>query len=434
MAKILFIFSLILLNGCSPGVYRQGSDMVNRGEYDRAADLYYEEIRNNPESADAWRELGIALYKKGDLTKAEDAFKQANNIKPQAGSNMYLGLIYEKQEKYDLALEAYRVSLSLKPKGSSKEMITARLDYLISKKIELEVSQALNKEADIRVDTIPENSIAVFDFDNSQLPSDLAPISKGLAEMTAIDLSKVESLKVVDRLKIDAILGELKLSSTKYADAEVGPRLGRLMGSNRIVSGVITGIGDEQVRLDGAIVSTATSATSTTDATQGELEKFFQIQKDFVFKVIDSLGIELSVEERDAIEKVPTESFLAFLAYSKGLDFRSRGMYQEAAGEFNNAVQLDGNFAAARQQMNSTQNLLSSGAGSLEQLEVSAATSSDEGSGTVESFQSSLLSGSSFIDEGFSSDRFGRPDLPPRPTPIYNVGTVIIRGNIDAQP
>ena len=124
MIKIYFIFLLVLLAflallaGCAPNLYTQGRGMAERGEYGRAVDLYREEIRNNPKSAEAWRELGVALYKQGELAKAEDALKQANNIKPDARANLYLGLIYEKQEMYDKALDVYRVSLSLKPKRS----------------------------------------------------------------------------------------------------------------------------------------------------------------------------------------------------------------------------------------------------------------------------------------------------------------------------
>ena len=98
--RIFFVFLLVLLTGCAPNLFTQGRGMMERGEYGRAVDLYLEEIRNNPESAKAWQELGIAYYKQDDFPKAEGAFERANEIKPNAISNLYLGLIYEKQEMY----------------------------------------------------------------------------------------------------------------------------------------------------------------------------------------------------------------------------------------------------------------------------------------------------------------------------------------------
>ncbi len=436
MIKIIFIVLsafLVLLAGCAPSLFTQGRGMIERGEYRQAADLYNEEIRNNPESAEAWREYGFALYKQGELTKAEEALKQGNNIKPDAKANLYLGLIYEKQEIYDKALDAYRVSLSLNPSRAVKDQITSRFDYLISKKMKAEVTLAIQKEADINVDTIPENSIGVVDFDNSQLSPEMAPLSKGLAEMTAIDLSKVGSLKVVDRLKIDAIMGELKLSGSQISDPTVGPRLGKLMGSRQIVSGVLTGLGEETIRMDGAIVNTTAGTSSSTESSRGDLTKFFQIQKEFVFNIIDSLGIKLTIEERNAIQEVPTESYLAFLAYSKGLEFRSMGMYQEAAGEFNDAVEMDAGFTAAKQQQQSSTRMsatLSGGAGSMEQLEGLAAGLGEGISGTLEGFQSSILSGFGFVGGiDFMNMFTNRFDL----LPLDKFGIVVIRGDLDAE-
>lgn len=441
MTKIIFIFLsalLVLLAGCAPSLFTQGRGMMERGEYGRAVDIYLEEIRNNPESVKAWMELGIAYYKQGDLPKAEGAFERANDIKPNAKSNMYLGLIYEKQEMYDKALDAYRVSLSLNPKRSVRDQINSRFDYLISKKMQAEVSMAIKQEASIDVDTIPENSIGVIDFDNSQLSEEMAPLSKGLAEMTAIDLSKVNSLRVVDRLKIETILGELKLSGSKYSDPEFGPRLGKLMGSKQIVSGVLTGLGEDQIRLDGSIVNTGDGTSNPTESSSGDLEKFFQIQKDFVFNIIDSLGIELTLEERNAIEEVPTESYLAFLAYSRGLEFRSMGMFQEAASEFNDAVQIDGGFTAAKQQNQSVQKMSatqSNVTGSFEQLEVLVTSASEELSGAIENFQSSIISGFGFISGSDLMNMFNnRLDLLSIDDWLKeNFGTVIIQGDLDAE-
>jgi len=422
---------LILFAGCAPSLFTQGRGMMERGEYRQAADVYSEEIRNNQESAEAWRELGVALYKQGELTRAEEALAQANNIKPTAKANLYLGLIYEKQEMYDKALEAYQISLSLNPKRSVKDQITGRFDYLISKKMKAEVAIAIEQESSIDVGSIPENSIGVIDFDNSQLSAELAPLSKGLAEMTAIDLTKVSSLKVVDRLKIEAILGELKLSGSPYSDPSVGPRLGKLMGSRQIISGVLTGLGEDKIRLDGSIVNTIAGTSNVTESSQGELAKFFQIQKEFVFNIIDSLGIALTIEERNAIQEVPTESYLAFLAYSKGLEFRSMGMYQEAAGQFNDAVQMDAGFTAAKQQNQSATRMsatLSGGVGSMEQLEglvIGLGTS-----GTLEGFQSSILSAYGFIGGYDFINMFtNRFDI----LLIDKFGVVVIQGDLDAE-
>jgi len=436
MRRILTAFLLLILAGCSQSIYMQGKHLVDEGQYDSAIDLYYNEIKANPESSDAWRELGVAYYKKGDLTKAEDALKQANNIKPDARTNLFIGLIYEKQENYGKAIDAYRAALAMKPKSTTKKMLTEHLDGLIHKKMNQEITLALKNESDIDISTIPDNTIGVVNFDNSHLPQELVPISNGLAELTSVDLSKVRSLRVVDRLKIDMILKELQLSSSQYADPSVGPRLGKLLGSRNIVSGVVLGLGDDKIRLDGAVTSTVDSSSKPTAPVEDDLARFFAVEKEFVFNIIANLGITLTAAERDSIQKIPTESYLAFMAYCRGLELRSQGLYHEAAGEFDQAVTEDNGFDAARLE-GETMGRLSAGAQQTEtfdQFEASLTTTSDntEYSGDLEGFQSSTLSSSGFIGDSRQSEQFGRsPDKPPLPTPVVNTGTVIIRGNLD---
>ncbi len=442
MLKYIPIALLILLVGCSQSMYSEGKKMVDRGEYDTAVKLFYEHISANPASFAAWRELGIAFYKQGDLTRAEDAFMQANAIMPGARANLYLGLIYEKQDAYGKAIDAYRTSLSLKPGSKTREMIRSHLDRLISKKIQQEVSTALTNEAAINIDTIPENTIAVVDFDNTHLPPELAPLSKGLAEFTAMDLAKIRSLRVVDRLKIDAIMNELKLSSSQYSDKSTAPRMGRLLGSNQIVTGSILGIGDDVIQLDGAIVNTRDSLTTMTGSTEGAVNKFFEVQKQFVFKVVDNLGLELTADEREAIQKVPTESYLAFMAFCRGLDMRSQGQYDAAQFQFQQAVNEDKGFDEAAVQQKAMLNAptTSEKPGAFQEFETELTSASDEeesGEG-LGRFQSSALNSHGFIGDPGGLDQFGNtPDSPIRTGGIDDIGgfgTVLIRGNLDARP
>jgi tetratricopeptide (TPR) repeat protein len=347
MVRKLILVAVVLLAGCSQSLTTQGRKFVEQGEYDRAIEAFYSEIARNPQSVDAWRELGIAYYEQGNLEKAEDALKQANGIKPDARANTYMGLIYEKQQMYDPAITAYGIALSLDPGGKTEKLIRIHLDQLVIKNIEQEVAQALTDEASIDVARIAPTTIAVVDFDGSHLPADLAPVARGLAEFTAADLGKVNSLDVVDRMKIDVILNELKLSESGAVDQSSAPRLGRLLGSYRLVTGSVLELGAEGIRMDGAIVTTTDSSIAIADPAEGQLANIFKVQKDFVFNIIDELGITLTAEERDAISEVPTESYLAFLAYCRGRDYQRRGFHRDAQAAFQQAQSEDAGFTEA---------------------------------------------------------------------------------------
>ena len=323
--------------------------------------------------------------------------------------------------------------MALNPSGKAKEYIEAHLQQLIAKKVEGEVQTALNDEAAIDVASIPENTVAVVDFDSENLPPNLEPIAKGLAEFTAADLAKVQSLKVVDRLKLDVIQRELALSRSGLVNQSTAPRVGRLLGSRHIVTGSLMDIEGQSLRLDGVVVNTIDSTTNVTDPTQGRLQGLFALQKDFVFQILDELGVELTAAERDAIEEVPTESYLAFLAYCRGLEFERAGRLSDARREYNSAAKQDPGFSAA-----------SARAG-----QVSASMSMGSGPQSVTQFASAVnqltsgVSGSSGLEQRLAGTIRGLigpninlgGDTPPNSPPDVGRGTatVIIVGDTDAQ-
>ncbi|MBU2652423.1 MAG: tetratricopeptide repeat protein, partial [Bacteroidetes bacterium] len=338
---VLLAAAALLLAGCSQSLLKQGVSASEQGEYTRAVSLFYQEISANPQSVEAWTGLGKAFFELGNFEKSEDALHQANNIRPDAQATLYLGMIFEKRGDTDKAMEAYTQSLSLDPGGKTRNLIRAHLDYLVGQNIHKEVKNALANEEKIDVDSIPANTVAVADFDASKLSPEMAPIARGLAEFTAIDLAKVKQLRVVDRLKIDVIQQELALSASGMVDPSSAPRVGKLLGSRHLVTATVLGLGNDDVRLDGVVVNTADSSANRTETSEGQLQKVFALQKDFVFRVIDDLGITLTAEERDAIKQVPTESFLAFLAYSRGLEAQSEGRMNDAEAAYNQATAAD---------------------------------------------------------------------------------------------
>ena len=429
-ASIVFVLASLALAGCSQSLYMQGRRHLQNERYDPAIESFYQEISANPTNHEAWRELGVAYYEKGDLTKSEEALKQASNIKPDARTQLYLGLVYERRELYENAIDAYTASLSLGSKGRTAEITRDHLRRLVRKNQEVEIARALENEADIDAATIPDNTIAVPSFDGSHLPPELAPIALGLSEFTAIDLAKVRSLTVVERAKLAILLDELKLGRSGYVDPATAPRVGRIMKSRRIVTASVLALGDEGLRLDGSVVSTTDSAAVIPEGVEGKLEDIFALQKRFVFNILDSLGITLTVDERDAIAKVPTESYLAFLAYCRGLDYRQRGMESAARAEFGKAVSLDAGFGVADTELHTDIGLTSDGLSfeqSFESLEGVVSQGSEPTTSGLDSRLTNIVANGGVLP-GSDGDEFGPtlPDAQPR------TSTVIIRGDLDA--
>lgn len=348
MLRRSILVTVLLLAGCGQTWYSQGRSYIEGGQYDRAVALYYRILADNPESMQAWQGLGIAFYEQGNYDKAEDALKQANNIQIDARTSLYLGLSAEFQGATEKAINAYRAALAMSADSETKNRLRAHLDKLIHDRMMAEATTALADEAAINADTIPDNTIAVVDFDASYIDSSMRPLGTALAEFTARDLGKVKQLQVVERMKIDAIMQEIELGQTDMIDRSTAPRLGRLVGGKHIVTGSLAGIGDKSLRIDGLVVTTTDSSTIAPQPTEEPLDKLFRAQKQFVFNILDGMGIDITADERDMIAEVPTESYLALLAYGRGLDYYRRGMLPQAEAAFNEAAAADPGFSEAR--------------------------------------------------------------------------------------
>jgi tetratricopeptide (TPR) repeat protein len=441
-AAILILF--LVLAGCSRSYYRQGLAASEKGDYDQALTLLYKAVQERPDDYQAWRELGMAWYRTDSLGKAEEAFAASNRISPNALSNFYLGLIFEKTGEIDKAIRVYGAAANLQGDGRTRKLIRDRLGVLIDRQLAEEARRAVRGEDTLSVYSLPENSIAVINFNGTYLPPDIRPIAFGLAEFVAMDLSKISALKVLERIKINVILDELKLGESSYADSRLAPRMGKLLGSRRIILGAVTGAGESGFRIDGLLVNSVDGDVRGARSMEGNLDRFFDVEKKFVFALLDTLGIEISKSERDAIEKVPTESFLAFMAFSKGLSYERRGMYDDATNSFRDAGNQDPGFIEASSLANKMEltssydremkGESSSGAGSFEQ-EVASSIKPDGAASDRDRIQAANLVNGNFILNDELYWNYGSYAIaPPGGGSIWSgYGTIIIRGHLDAK-
>jgi TolB-like protein len=202
--------------------------------------------------------------------------------------------------------------------------------------------------------------VAVLYFQNLGDNKELDPLQKGLAEMLITDLSKVKELKIVERVKLQKLLDELKLGTTPSIDQTSAPRMGKLMRASKLVKGSFINLEGDKIRVDANFIETQDGTYKQVNNVSGNLGDYFKLQKELVFNMIANLGITLTDKEREDIQIIPTESFLAFVAYSKGLDSEDKGMYSEALQQYREAANLDPGFKQAGIKVNEVQHMQSS--------------------------------------------------------------------------
>ena len=340
---------LLILAGCAATQYDQGKALLKQQDYAGAVEMLETALRKEPKNPDILVDLAEALYHQDELGEAERYLEQARSLDPgNTEAILLVGLVHEKRGDTDAAIEAYRSYAQMSRLGRARKIIKARMDRLIREQIKQATRKALDQEESLEVAAIPDNTIAVAAFRNVGANESLDPLRKGLAEMMITDLSKVKGLEVVERLRMQEMMKEIGLGMTGAVDPETAPRLGKLVGASKVVSGAFADLAEEQLRLDINVAAIKTGEVEASEVS-GPMGKLFRLQKELTFGLIEEMGIALSQEERDSIQEVPTENMLAFIAYSKGLDLEDQGETEAATAAFQQAVELDPGFEAAQE-------------------------------------------------------------------------------------
>ncbi len=135
MAALVFV----LAGGCDP--YKEGSDMMRKGEYKDAAEYFKQLTKERPDDARAHHELGYAYSRLKMYDKAIQEYKRALELNPDYfHSRLNMGTVYLKLENYPKAIEHLEKAMELKP-----ENVTARVNLASAYSKQLKFDEAMEQ-------------------------------------------------------------------------------------------------------------------------------------------------------------------------------------------------------------------------------------------------------------------------------------------------
>lgn len=353
----------------------------------RLAEAYYSANRYG----DARAALGRSLLRQPDNAEAQ----------------IYLGYTYEGLGQFDSARTVYARLEGSKPSGAVRKLLAGRLALVAQHQLVFEARQALARESTLSKTPPPPNTVAVMPFRYTGTDSTYAPLSRGLASLVVTDLSRVHSLRLLERERMQALLDEMKLSETGRVDPATGARSGHLIGASEVVQGQYD-VQPGQVRVNATVVRAADAGVAATGTGSDRLQALFDVEKQVVFQLLGKMGITLTPAEQTAISERPTRDLEAFLLYSRGLAAQDQGNFGAATQAFRAAAARDPGFGAASSAAQSSQEAQSASgatAGDVVTADVGASgeapgnppidqTLGDQINNTVTSGASSLPTGS----------------------------------------
>ena len=181
------------------------------------------------------RSLGIAYYKSGNLKDARTALEQARKLNPRDGTAaLYLGLTAEGQNDLATALAAYSSYVEYGRTSRVRHALESRLASLQRKELQEMARAEVRNERQLAQISGAPNVVAVLPLTFSGADTSLKPLERGLAELLTTDLARSSRLTVVERLRLQAVLDEMKLQSSGATDSSGNVRAGKILQAGRL--------------------------------------------------------------------------------------------------------------------------------------------------------------------------------------------------------
>src|SRR5271155_1983688 len=179
-------------------------------------------------------------------------------------------------------------------------------------------------------------SVAVLYFENQSGAKEDEYFRDGITEDIVPELLKIKQLEIFPRSEMLA-----------FRDKPVTAlQAGQQLGAAYVLEGSIRRSGT-RVRITAQLVEASTRHSVWAERFDRQLEDVFAIQEEIARSIAQALRITLTPQEEKTIARKPTENPLAYDFYLRGRNYSRRQDFDYALQMFEQAIQLDPNFALA---------------------------------------------------------------------------------------
>jgi hypothetical protein len=313
---IIILLISIFFFDCGTSYYSRGWEFISDKDYPGAINYFEIQIKRNENNYMAFFGLGVSHYFANNIEEAIKSFEKANDLQPLNSETKYhLGLCYEAKKDYDNALKYYLFYQDQKIDRNYKTEMEKRYIGLLKTKYQEEAKKLIEQEKQIQT-VESEGALTILNFENRSGNKKYDPLQVGFPTMFITDFSIVPKIKVIERLRLQALLDELKFNEAgkdSLIRKSTLQKAGKLLGAKIILKGGFVINQDNNLSLDLITIDVNTGQVNDPISKNGGLSDFYRIEKDLVITMLDKMGVVISDEIRQRILTIPTENFFAFL-------------------------------------------------------------------------------------------------------------------------
>src|SRR6202522_87650 len=179
-------------------------------------------------------------------------------------------------------------------------------------------------------------SVAVLYFENQSGTKEDEYFRDGITEDIVTEISKIAQLQIFPRSEMLAFRDK----------AVTAHQVGQQLGASYVLEGSIRRAGN-RVRITAQLVEASTRRSVWAERYDRQLEDVFAIQEEIARSIAQALRITLTPQEEKTIARKPTENPQAYDFYLRGRSYTRRENIEYALQMFEQAIQLDPDFALA---------------------------------------------------------------------------------------
>ena len=181
-----------------------------------------------------------------------------------------------------------------------------------------------------------QKSVAVLYFENQSGAKEDEYFRDGITEDIVTELSKIAQLEIFPRSEM---LG--------FRDKPVtAQQVGQQVGAAYVLEGSIRRAGN-RVRITAQLVEASTRHSVWAERYDRQMDDVFAIQEEIARSIAQALRITLTPQEEKTIARKSTENPQAYDFFLRGRSYSRRQDFNYALQMFEQAIQLDPNFAQA---------------------------------------------------------------------------------------
>jgi len=180
--------------------------------------------------------------------------------------------------------------------------------------------RALKKERQ-PIKTTLLSKVGVLNFKNNTQISSMDLLQKGIPLLLIRDLSKIKTIKVAPRERVQALLEETKTPLSNINQRETAIWIGGLLGVEYIVAGEIKKTGPDNFMFESGIFDVRSKKLLGSVSSEGSLfQEMIRMEKELLFKITDMIKIKISPFDRTEMTKPLTKKIGSILYHFKAVE------------------------------------------------------------------------------------------------------------------